>query len=507
MSHYSLIFSSVAFGYESSVAYLFKDVHLHLVDGWTGVVGANGSGKSTLLQLATGMLKPGQGAITKPNSSVYCPQRTDDPPLWLAEFLQDSGKDAHMLKSKLAIDDDYDIRWLTLSHGERKRAQIGAALWQQPDLLAIDEPTNHLDAHARELIAAAMQAFSGIGLLVSHDRELLDRLCRACLFTVPPTVILRPGGVTQASEALQKENLARQRQHDRKKFDLQKLQQESIRRREEAQQADKKRSKKHLARHDRDGRAKLDMARVSGKDGYAGKLQRQLQGRLEQLQEEFSELKVEKSHALGIWLPGSFSKRDFLVQIPDGSLALGEKKHLVFPTLLIKPTDRICITGRNGAGKSTLVRHLVKHIKADPEQITYIPQEIDRLDCTSILQQTQSLAKDRLGHVMTIVSRLNSRPERLLESAEPSPGEVRKLLLALGMSRQPHIIIMDEPTNHMDLPSIECLEAALQDCPCALVLVSHDTRFLKKLTLINWHLQPQEDGMMVKLRQNLFNGF
>ena len=96
---------------------------------------------------------------------------------------------------------------------------------------------------------------------------------------------------------------------------------------------------------------------------------------------------------------------------------------------------------------------------------------------------------------MTIVSRLGSRPHRLLESDEPSPGETRKLLLALGMTRRPHIIIMDEPTNHMDLPSIECLETALADCPCGLLLVSHDRRFLQKLTRLEWQLARQPESV------------
>ena len=100
---------------------------------------------------------------------------------------------------------------------------------------------------------------------------------------------------------------------------------------------------------------------------------------------------------------------------------------------------------------------------------------------------------------MTIVSRLNSRPERLLNSLEPSPGEIRKLLLALGMAMLPHIIVLDEPTNHLDIASIQCLEAALADCPCALVLVSHDVYFLQRLTTINWHLQADENKSSIGL--------
>jgi ATPase subunit of ABC transporter with duplicated ATPase domains len=125
------------------------------------------------------------------------------------------------------------------------------------------------------------------------------------------------------------------------------------------------------------------------------------------------------------------------------------------------------------------------------ERVTYIPQEIELGKAQDILRQACALRDDKLGHLMTIVSRLGSRPDRLLESSEPSPGETRKLLLAIGMTYAPHIIIMDEPTNHMDLPSIMCLEEALSDCPCGLVLVSHDRRFLGKLTGKEWCIREE----------------
>jgi ATPase subunit of ABC transporter with duplicated ATPase domains len=105
-----------------------------------------------------------------------------------------------------------------------------------------------------------------------------------------------------------------------------------------------------------------------------------------------------------------------------------------------------------------------------------------------MMQDVKSLNHDQLGHIMTIVSRLGTRPGRLLETELPSPGEIRKILLALGIIRTPSLIIMDEPTNHLDLPSIECLEQMLVDCPCALLLVSHDQAFLERLSNIYWKL-------------------
>jgi macrolide transport system ATP-binding/permease protein len=165
-------------------------------------------------------------------------------------------------------------------------------------------------------------------------------------------------------------------------------------------------------------------------------------------------------------------------------LSLGHERRLCFPELVVRPRDRVALTGPNGGGKSTLVRHLVRMVDLPAEQVIYIPQEVEAQTARTLLTQVRMLPKEQLGRQLTIVSRLGSRPHRLLETMEPSPGEIRKLLLALGLTRVPHLIIMDEPTNHLDLPSIQCLEEALQDCPCGLLLVSHDHYLLDRLTTI-----------------------
>jgi len=112
------------------------------------------------------------------------------------------------------------------------------------------------------------------------------------------------------------------------------------------------------------------------------------------------------------------------------------------------------------------------------------------------MAEVRALPHDQLGHLMTVVSGLGSRLARLLETLEASPGEVRKVLLGLGILRSPYLIIMDELTNHLDLPAIECLEAALQECPCGLLLVSHDERFLGNLTGMRWELAEEERGVI-----------
>jgi ATPase subunit of ABC transporter with duplicated ATPase domains len=494
MSRLFVRFHNITFAYPSAVDPLFCDLSLHLPSGWSGVVGANGTGKTTLLKLATGQLAPDTGTIEAPPRAVYCPQRTDDVPDRFAEFTDDQTKSAWTLREMLGIEADWLDRWATLSHGERKRTQIAVALWLEPEVLAIDEPTNHLDAYARKILATALRSFRGVGLLISHDRELLDSLCKQCVFVDPPDVTVRPGGVTKGIEAAELEQQTAQRQHEQNNRAYKKVQHEAARREGLAQQAQSRRSKRGLAIKDHDAREKKDRARVSGKDGVGGKLRRQLSGQLARAQQKSETTRVKKEHELGIWLPGSISKRNTLLELPAGSLTLGEHRQLAYPDLEIRPTDRIALTGANGSGKSTLVQHLLTTLEVPPEQLTYIPQEIDAEESRGMLDQARELAKDQLGQLMTIVSRLGSRPDRLLASAEPSPGETRKLLLALGMVHAPHIIIMDEPTNHMDLPSIEALEAALADCPCGLLLVSHDLRFLQKLTRTTWHIAAEKDA-------------
>ena len=129
-------FNSASFTYQGAASPLFSEVTLHTVSGWTGVIGANGTGKTTLLKLATGILTPQQGQIDHPSRTVYCPQRTDDMPPNFADFLSSYSKLSFKLREQLQVSEDWLNRWLTLSHGERKRAQIATALWQQPTNIA-----------------------------------------------------------------------------------------------------------------------------------------------------------------------------------------------------------------------------------------------------------------------------------------------------------------------------------------------------------------------------------
>ena len=496
-----LRFDRVSFTYPGMMSPLLEEVQARFDYGWTGIVGANGCGKSTLMKLASGELQPTSGHIDHLGSAEYVVQRTDEPPQGWEEFLFSDDAVADESRRLLRVSPDWHGRWETLSHGERKRSQIAVALWRQPDLLALDEPTNHIDAEARRLLIRALSHFPGVGLLVSHDRELLDALCDQCLFLFPPHAVLRPGGVSEGLEQDRREQQAARDQDNDACNAIRRLKASAQQSRESAeQQAAKnkqaKNSKKPL--HDHDGRFERRLAKLTGKDSWASKQSAALNSRAGKLARERQGLNgpLRKEYAMGLWLEdGGCSSRNLVLNLKAGTLPLGGGRTLEFPDLQLRPTDRVALVGPNGFGKSTLIRRLLADAIAVPEErLIYIPQEITAEESQTILAEVRRLPSEQLGKVMTTVSCLGSRPGRLLESQQASPGEIRKLLLALGVARGPHLIVLDEPTNHLDLPSISCLEDALDDCPCAMLLVSHDERFLDRLTTQRWTLTPLDDA-------------
>lgn len=494
-----LKFENVTFAYDGMERPLLEGVTAHFPEGcWTGVVGANGCGKTTLLRLATGVLEPQRGSVSSLGSAIAVEQRTDFPPADYEDFMDAADPDAILWRARLGIGPDLAGRWNTLSHGERKRIQIGAALWRNPGVLALDEPTNHLDAQAKDALLNALRSFRGAGLVVSHDRDFLDALCSQCVFIFPPTATVRPGGVTDGEREDRREQEFARDRDEQARGEARRLRDSAHRQFEAAQQLaakNKAARNRKIPANDHDGRAKRNLAKLTGKDAWAVTKSASLAKRASKAEAARSRLHPRKEYETGFWLDGSeASSRNVVLAVEAGAIGIGGGRTLRFPDLRVAPSDRIALTGPNGIGKTTLLRHILKFANVPEEKLLVVPQEITAEESAKILAEAKSLHDDMLGRVMTSVSRLGSRPGRLLQSEVPSPGEVRKLLLALGVNRGIHLLVMDEPTNHLDLSGIECLEEALVDCPCAMIVVSHDRRFLSRIVEKEWRLEKEGQG-------------
>jgi macrolide transport system ATP-binding/permease protein len=491
MSYINLRFAGVSFSYGTSIEAVLRDVNVNFDNGWTGIIGPNGVGKTTLAKLAAGLLEPDSGTIIKSNdylTGLYCEQTTELLPDHAEDFFMNDDNETGKLKSILGIQPEWMNGWNYLSHGERKRVQIAIMLWKNPDILVLDEPTNHLDAETTELISNALFSYEGIGLLISHNRQLLDKLCKECLFIKKDSFVLRPGGITVGleQEKIEIKNKIRNYETAQEKFE--KLNRSVSKHKEKLKSKKKLLSKKGLDKKDFSGKAKVDMARISGKDKPFAQKVKQMDGKLDKAKEKMDNTYFHERRTDGFMFTGEKAENNLLFSLEEGDIPVCTSFFITSPALIIKPDNRIGITGVNGAGKSLLIKYIYSSLRLSHDKLVYIPQELDSVEISNIMDEVKNLNRNDLGKLFTVIFRLGSEPERVMNTGSPSPGELRKIMLALGILKNPAMIIMDEPTNHMDLPSIECLEDALRDFKGALLLVSHDYTFLKKLTNIEWRI-------------------
>ncbi|MCZ6783832.1 MAG: ATP-binding cassette domain-containing protein [Proteobacteria bacterium] len=484
--------AGVFFSHSDSVP-LFANLDLRLAPGWTGVVGANGAGKTTLLRLASGELAPEAGRVRRHPRDAgvrLCPQRVERRDPEIEAFAADPGGPARRLRDRLVLRTEALATWNTLSPGERKRWQVGAALADDPVLLLLDEPTNHLDVEARDLLASALVRHRGLGLLVSHDRALLDTLCDHTVRIAHGRVRLYRGGYAVARETWEREEReiwdAREaRRHEQRKLERRLA---DRRRRRDGEAARGRRRKRATDIHDKDALESLKAGRRAGERSYGREVQ-VVSGRIDRLSREIEGLRFEKSLGRSLFVDFEPAPVPRIAALDGEAVRAGDRLLLDDVQVDLRRESRVWLRGPNGSGKSTLIARLLARTRVPADRLLHLPQELDEAEGRSLLDGVRRQAPDVRGRLLHIVAALGSDPEALLESALPSPGEARKLCLAVGLARRVWALVLDEPTNHLDLPSVERLEEALAQYPGALLVVTHDPAFAERLTTTRWEIR------------------
>jgi ATPase subunit of ABC transporter with duplicated ATPase domains len=489
----SILLSKVSFSHSDSVP-LIVDLDLRIDSGWTGVVGPNGAGKTTLLELLVCDCQPDTGSVRFHPPGLQrqlCPQTVDRCTAEVARLAEASEGEARRIRGQLELDVHELERWGGLSPGERKRWQVGAALASDPELLLLDEPTNHLDADARSRLIAALRGFRGIGVVVSHDRTLLDALTTRTIRFDQGGIRCWRGSYAGARDAWEREereqlDFYRKLQSEKRKL---KRRLADTRQKRAVAEARMRTSKRMKSAKDADARGRFKAKRRRSAEVGLGRETHKLRGRLDRVAEQAKGFDFHKALGRSLQVDYVPSPAPRLMSLEVDELHVGDAVLLREVQVQVARESRVHVAGPNGAGKTTLLGRLLDALRVPASRVLYLPQELAPSQELALLEELQESAASEQGRVLSIVAALGVDPDALLASARPSPGEARKLALAFGLARQVWALVLDEPTNHLDLPSIERIEAALADYPGALVIVTHDDAFARRCTDTVWQLR------------------
>jgi len=452
---------------------LLDDVSLQLEPRErVSVIGRNGAGKSTLLQIISGELTPDAGTVWH-EPALRVARLEQDVPLTSTRSIFDavaeglatlSGHDAEdwrrehkvdLVLSRLGLDGSIAVD--TLSGGWRRRVLLARALVAEPDVLLLDEPTNHLDIDAISWLENFLADYRGAVVFVTHDRAFLQRLATRIVELDRGRLTSWPGDYATFVQK-KEEWLANEAVHE-EKFDK-KLAQEEVWLRQGIK-----------ARRTRDeGRVRALMAMREERAQ-----RRDVQGNVS--------LRIDRAEASGKMV----FEAEHLRKGYGDRLVVGD-----FSTRIIRG-DRVGLIGPNGAGKTTLLRLVLGELQPDAGtmrqganvQIAYYDQQREQLDPERTVFDTVGEGNDTVTingqprHVNSYLRDFLFGPERARSPVKAlSGGERNRLLLARLFTRPANVLVMDEPTNDLDLETLELLEAQLVEWPGTLLLVSHDRVFL-----------------------------
>ena len=439
------------------------------------VVGRNGSGKSTLLKIAAGLIEPDKGErFLQPGTTVqYLEQEPD-----LSDF---NSVQAYAATGLGSDEEPYRVGYLLnelgltgmetpaeLSGGEARRAAIARALAPQPDILLLDEPTNHLDLPAIEWMERELSGTKSAVILISHDRRFLEALSRRTVWIDRCRTRAMEHGF-ERFEAWRDETLE-QEERDRHKLDR-KIVREN-----------------HWLVHGVTGRRKRNQKRLANL--HELRAERQNLAESSRRATETVTMAAAQAEASG----------KLVIEARRISKAWAEAPIVHDFSMKVQRQDRIGIVGPNGAGKTTLVKLLTGELAPDSGEIRHgtklelvsLDQKRENLQATEILQDALTgggrdmvMVGDRQRHVVSYMKDFLFEPEQARTPIEAlSGGERGRLMLARAFAKPSNILVLDEPTNDLDLETLDLLQELLADYAGTVLLVSHDRDFLDRVTTL-----------------------
>ena len=516
---------------------LFSNLHQQFDARPTGLVGRNGVGKTVLARILAGQLAPSPGRCVRRGAVYYLAQQVAPAPgatvadlagmrpvldaldriaagsVAVADFdlVGERWDLPQLLRQELDRNGlgQYDTTTQAgvLSGGEAMRVALLGAMLSGADFLILDEPSNHLDRPSRQALIAQLQRWTGGLLVISHDRQLLNAMAR--IVELSPSGLRSYGGnydfyaACKAQERQTAQGELDQRKHERQ-------------REEQAMRTQRERQARRQARGARQGQ-EANQARVllgrqkERSESSAGKLRQQQDAVREQLADRVraaAQQVQDEAEIVLHALPRAPVTQRRLVQLDAVALPFvpAATRHI---SLSLNGQQRVGVVGANGCGKSTLLKVLAGLLAPQDgvcnvvDERVYLDQRLANLDpARTVLEQLTAVNRTTsAGTLRTYLAQLGLDATRIaIPSGALSGGERLKAALACVLYAEPPapLLLLDEPGNHLDLPSIAALETMLRSYAGGLVVVSHDAAFLDRLNLTHrllagdrgWRLEP-----------------
>ncbi len=450
---------------------IFEDVNLNINrQEKIGLIGRNGSGKSSFIKLILGQLEPDDGKIVIPNhykigyleqhlkfehdsvidemASVLSEERTYE--LWKGEkILQGLG----------FSDDDILANPNTFSGGNQVKVNLAKLLLLEPDLLLLDEPTNYLDIHSTKWLKRFLKQWPTELILITHDRGFMDSIITHTINIHRGLFRKTPGGTQKIKDQISKEEEI----HEKTRGNQEK------KRKETQDWIDRNKAKASTATRAQSKAKALEKQQVYHKLTD-----------MKHLEFQFSYHPYKSKRPL-------LTVENLTFAYPDSDILIKDL------SLEISATDKICVIGKNGKGKSTLLK-LISQVMAvttgiitkhDNVHTGYFGQmNIDRLHsnntvCEEIQSADQAVSESDVRKTCARV--LFSGDDAKKKIAVLSGGEKSRVMLGKILLKPANLLFLDEPTNHLDMESADALMLAIQQFPGAVVMVTHDELYLKKI--------------------------
>ncbi|WP_030021431.1 ABC-F family ATP-binding cassette domain-containing protein [Streptomyces monomycini] len=516
----SVVCSGLGFAWPDGTPVL-EDFHLTVGPGRTGLIGLNGSGKSTLLELFAGRLQPSGGFVKVAGEVGYLPQNAAlDTGLRVDAALGIAGTRAalHAIENGdadeahfTAVGDDWDVEERAratldqlglhsvdldrtigeVSGGESVLLRLAALLLRRPDVLLLDEPTNNLDLAARQRLYAAVAGWPGVMIVVSHDRELLGLVDRIADLR-GGEVHWYGGNFSAYEDALAVEQEAAERMLRVAGADVARQKREladaHVKLARRARYANKMYAQK------REPKIIMNQRKAAAQVS-AGKHRIMHTGKLEEARERLDEAAeaVRDDDMIRVDLPHT--------EVPPGRAVLTLRglraRYGAHADIELRGPERVALTGRNGSGKTTLLRTLAGEIPPEEGEAEihvphrFLPQRLDILDDgLTVAENVARFAPDvTANRVRARLARFLFKGARADQRAGTLSGgeRFRAALAALMLAEPaPQLLMLDEPTNNLDMASVRRLVTALESYRGALIVVSHDLAFLREIGITRW---------------------